>query len=145
MANKKEPGRRWLLPFMFASSLPGVVILTAAKGQVEEFPALSALNEARPTEIRIVSTEFKYMPPKIQIAAGHKVTLILDNSGAETEHGLFLPAFNFRLDAKAGDVARKTAVFDKPGDYDFICDLPGHSEAGMKGMLTVREITARRD
>ena len=77
------------------------------------------------------------MPAKVRVIAGRAVTLILDNSGGETEHGLFLPAFNFRLQAKAGEVARQSFVFEKPGEYDFVCDLPGHREAGMKGTLTV--------
>jgi uncharacterized cupredoxin-like copper-binding protein len=71
------------------------------------------------------------------VPAGRGVTVILDNSGAETEHGLFLPAFGFRLQAKAGEIVRKTAVFDTAGEYEFSCDLPGHREAGMTGTLIV--------
>jgi Copper binding proteins, plastocyanin/azurin family len=69
--------------------------------------------------------------------AGRAVTLVLDNSGAETEHGIFVPALGFRLDAKAGEVVRRVTVFDKAGKYDFSCDLPGHPEAGMRGKLIV--------
>jgi plastocyanin len=61
--------------------------------------------------------------------------LVLDNSQAETEHGIKMPAFGFYLIAKGGQVTRKTFIFDKPGE--FMCDLPGHQEAGMKGKLTV--------
>jgi uncharacterized cupredoxin-like copper-binding protein len=46
-----------------------------------------------------------------------------------------VPALGFRLHAKAGEIARKNIVFDKPGEYEFSCDLPGHREAGMKGTL----------
>ncbi len=28
--------------------------------------------------------------------------------------------------------------FDRPGDYEYACLLPGHYEAGMKGSITVR-------
>jgi heme/copper-type cytochrome/quinol oxidase subunit 2 len=69
--------------------------------------------------------------------AGRKVTLVLDNRWAETEHGIFIPAFGFHLAAMAGEVARKTAIIDKPGEYEFRCDLPGHREMGMKGMMVV--------
>jgi uncharacterized cupredoxin-like copper-binding protein len=48
-----------------------------------------------------------------------------------------LPALGFRLQVKAGEIARKNIVFEKPGEYEFTCDLPGHSEAGMKGTLIV--------
>ena len=92
----------------------------------------------------IVSTEFKYAPAMVDVPAGRPVTLVLDNSTAETEHGLVLPAIGFRLQAKAGETVRGTAVFKKPGDYEFLCDLPGHREAGMKGTLTVRASLASR-
>jgi hypothetical protein len=59
-----------------------------------------------PTEFRIVSTEFRYPPAKVWVKAGRPVTLVLDNSGAETEHGVMLPAFGFRLMAKAGEITR---------------------------------------
>ncbi|MDQ6868736.1 MAG: plastocyanin/azurin family copper-binding protein [Pseudomonadota bacterium] len=28
-------------------------------------------------------------------------------------------------------------MFDKAGEYEYICDLPGHPDAGMKGTLIV--------
>ena len=71
------------------------------------------------------------------VAGGHAVTLVLDNSGAETEHGLFVVASGFRLQAKAGEIVRKNTVFEKPGEYEFVCDLPGHRDAGMTGTLIV--------
>jgi uncharacterized cupredoxin-like copper-binding protein len=43
----------------------------------------------------------------------------------------------FALEVEAGEIARKSIVFDKPGEYEFSCDLPGHREAGMKGTLIV--------
>jgi uncharacterized cupredoxin-like copper-binding protein len=43
----------------------------------------------------------------------------------------------FRLQVKAGEIAGKKTVFAKPGEYEFVCDLPGHLEAGMKGRLIV--------
>jgi plastocyanin len=51
--------------------------------------------------------------------------------------GSVVPAFGFRLQAKAGETARKSTVFEKPGEYEYSCDLPGHRDAGMKGTLIV--------
>jgi plastocyanin len=110
-------------------------LAATAAAKAEE--TLLPVARAGPAEIKIVSTEFNYSPAKVWVAAGRKVTLILDNSKAETEHGIIIPAFNFRLTAAAGEIVRKTAVFDQPGEYEFSCDLPGHSEAGMKGKLIV--------
>jgi len=98
---------------------------------------LAPLGETKPVEVTIVSTEFNYMPKTVRVTAGRAVTLILDNSGAETEHGIDLPTFDFHLRARLGEVVRRTFVFNKPGKYIFNCDLPGHTEAGMNGTLVV--------
>ena len=98
---------------------------------------MASLNETKPAEVKIASTEFKYAPATVRIAAGRMVTLVLDNSGAETEHGLFVPALRFRMQVNAGEIARKNIVVERPGEYEFNCNLPGHFEAGMSGMLIV--------
>ncbi|MBO0734798.1 MAG: hypothetical protein J2P49_10910, partial [Methylocapsa sp.] len=43
---------------------------------------------------------------------------------------------------RARPSVRKTVVFDRAGVFSFVCDLPGHWEAGMSGKLTVRGATA---
>jgi uncharacterized cupredoxin-like copper-binding protein len=129
--------RRSPFNFVMAFALPTIAMLSVARAQAQETSALGSLNETKLAEVRIVSTEFKYAPAKVRIAAGRAVTLVLDNSWAETEHSLFLPAFGFRLQAKAGEIVRKNIVFEKSGEYEFVCDLPGHHDAGMTGTLIV--------
>ncbi|MGH6835580.1 MAG: cupredoxin domain-containing protein [Methylocella sp.] len=124
-----------LRPVSFNIVIVAIAISFAARAQAQQISAL--LNDTKPAEIRIVSTEFRFSPATVLVDAGGAVTLVLDNSGAETEHGLFVPALGFRLQAKAGEIARKDTVFEKPGKYEFICDLPGHREAGMTGKLIV--------
>jgi len=119
-------------------AMAAITMLSAARTQAEEIAVPGPLNETKTAEVRIVSTEFGYAPAKVMVIAGRAVTLVLDNSGAETEHNLFVPAFGFRLQAKAGETARKSTVFEKPGEYEYSCDLPGHRDAGMKGTLIVR-------
>jgi uncharacterized cupredoxin-like copper-binding protein len=126
-------GRLFHRPIHFA--IATLALLAAARAQADLAPA--APGDAQPAEIKITSTEFKFVPAKISAVAGRPVTLVLDNSKAETEHGIFVEALGFRLNAKPGEIVRKTAVFDKPGEYEFSCDLPGHREAGMKGRLMV--------
>jgi plastocyanin len=117
--------------------IAAIATSSAAPAQAQEVSALGLLSEMKPAEVRIVSTEFKYAPAQLRVTAGREFTLVLDNSGAETEHGLFLPALDFHLQVKAGEIVRKQTVFAKPGEYEFVCDLPGHLEAGMKGKVIV--------
>jgi plastocyanin len=119
----------------------GVVVVSGTTAvtwtQAEEIVTRPAVPGSDAGEIWIVSTEFKFVPATIRVIAGRSVTLVLDNSQAETEHGIDLPAFGFHLTARAGQVSRKTFTFDEPGEYEFMCDLPGHREAGMKGKLII--------
>jgi plastocyanin len=117
------PISRGLKPTKVA--MAAIAMLSAAGAQAEEIAAPGPLNETKPAEVRIVSTEFGYAPAKVIVIAGRAVTLVLDNSGAETQ-------------AAAGETARKSTVFEKPGEYEYSCDLPGHRDAGMKGTLIVR-------
>jgi plastocyanin len=139
MTNGKESGRHPAYNFVWALafSLAAIATLAAARAQAAGSPAPSASNDSKPLEVKIASTEFKFVPATVRVPAGRPVTLILDNSGGETEHGIVLSALGFRMEVNAGGIARKTIVFDKPGEYEFSCDLPGHREAGMKGTLIV--------
>jgi plastocyanin len=131
MLDRSKASRRAL--FHFAIATLALVAAGHAKADITSAPS----GASQPVEIKIVSTEFKYSPAKLWVAAGREVTLVLDNSGAETEHVIIIPAFGFRLTAAAGEIVRKTAVFDRPGEYEFSCDLPGHREMGMRGVLIV--------
>ena len=71
-----------------------------------------------------------------EVPAGVPVSLLIDNSRAATEHGLTLVEFGVRLEV--GRVKWRKRSFDRSGEYEFICDLPGHKEAGMKGKLLVK-------
>lgn len=89
------------------------------------------------TELRIVSTEFSFSSLSKPLVAGRPVTIVFDNSQGETEHSIAAPALGLRLFARAGEVVKKIHTFDKKGEFEFVCDLPGHLEAGMKGKLSV--------
>ena len=130
------PISRGLKPTKVA--MAAIAMLSAAGAQAEDIAAPGPLNETKPAEVRIVSTEFGYAPANVMVIAGRAVTLVLDNSGAETEHDLVVSAYGFSMQAAAGETARKSTVFEKPGEYEYSCDLPGHRDAGMKGTLIVR-------
>jgi uncharacterized cupredoxin-like copper-binding protein len=88
-------------------------------------------------EVWTAATEFKFVPATVRVIGGRSVSLVLDNSQGETEHEINVPAFGFYLIARGGQVTRKSFIFDEPGQYEFMCELPGHQEAGMKGKLIV--------
>jgi uncharacterized cupredoxin-like copper-binding protein len=55
-------------------------------------------------------------------------------TGTEAHHG----ARSNEVSLAPGETKTTTVVFDQPGDYLFICHLPGHEQYGMVGVLRVR-------
>lgn len=125
------------------SKLAACMISALTLGTVAE--AANATNGAEPrtlapaavAELRIVASEFAFAVNATRVAAGQPVTVVLDNAKGETEHSVLIPATGERIFVRAGETAKRVVVFSKAGDYDFICDLPGHAEAGMRGKLSV--------
>jgi uncharacterized cupredoxin-like copper-binding protein len=104
------------------------------------------------TNISTTMTDFKFDPGTWTVPAGKQVTLKLTNSGS-VEHSWVLmskPISGSFTDAdKANVLFTKTVpagqsdslTFTAPstaGDYQVICDVAGHFEAGMVGKLTVQ-------
>jgi uncharacterized cupredoxin-like copper-binding protein len=135
---------RWRAAFLALMLTIGASDL-AAGAQTRSDPARQARTSGQADELRIVSTEFKFTSQSARVVAGQVVTVVLDNSQGETEHQIFAPALGLRVFARAGDVARRDYVFDKPGEYEIVCDLPGHTEAGMKAKVIVEEKVGERD
>jgi uncharacterized cupredoxin-like copper-binding protein len=106
-------------------------------------------------EIRMRYSSFG--PAVVTATAGRPITILLRNddpidhewlvgddafherhrTGTEGHHG----ARPTEVSVPAGTVATTTVTFRLPGEYRFICHLPGHEAYGMVGVLRV--VTAR--
>lgn len=99
--------------------------------------------------------ELKFFPDNLQFIAGQKYQLILDNP-SPTKH--YFTAKDFadaswtqkvdtgkaeikgaihEIELKPGGEAHWVLVAMKPGVYDLRCVIPGHTEAGMVGKISV--------
>jgi nitrite reductase (NO-forming) len=115
--------------------MPGTPRPTVSAGAANQ-PLAAAAPSSLATSVAVTAAEFSFSPRSIQVPAGRKVTLTLQNAGV-IEHDLTVPSAGFSLLAKAGQSASGEFTFDKPGSFEFICSIPGHKDAGMKGTLTV--------
>ncbi len=80
--------------------------------------------------------DIAFEPTELTIAANTDVTITATNSGA-------LPhTFTITDVADTGEVASGSSatvtVNLEPGEYEFICTVPGHADAGMVGTLIVQ-------
>lgn len=80
-------------------------------------------------------SEFKFTLSKKAIAKGTGVFKVT-NKGSITHDFKILGKKTKSL--TKGKAQTITVVFKKPGKYAYLCTLPGHAAAGMKGTLTVK-------
>jgi uncharacterized cupredoxin-like copper-binding protein len=87
------------------------------------------------TKITVVASEFKYVFSKRSIAAPGTVIFTVINKG-KISH-------DFKIGGKKipnllpGKSAKLTVKFTKKGHYAYLCTIPGHAGAGMKGTFSV--------
>lgn len=87
-------------------------------------------------EHEVVAGDFFFEPRRITVRAGEAVNLTLDNQG-RLFHTLTVEDVDFELRASPGETISGAFEVGEPGEYTFICDVPGHLEAGMRGTIVV--------
>jgi uncharacterized cupredoxin-like copper-binding protein len=87
-----------------------------------------------PTET-IGMYDIYFEPRRIIIPANTDVRLILENKG-EAPHSFDVKDQDILVDVEPHTTA-EVVVNLPPGNYKFICDVPGHKQVGMNGALVV--------
>jgi uncharacterized cupredoxin-like copper-binding protein len=110
-----------------AVSVPMVVAGAPAVGQVPKAHAAS-------TTVTVIAVEFKFRLSKSTVRTG-TVVFKVENKG-KLEHDFKINGKKTPL-IKPGHSATLTVTFKKPGSYYYLCTVPGHAAAGMRGHLKV--------
>lgn len=125
-----------------SSESPGTTEVTPNVGTPP--PAGSGTPQAR--MIMLTETEFRFTPSSAQANTGESVTFMVNNVGT-MQHGfvLHLPSGDVSLPRllSPGETDQVTATMpSSPGQFQWICPVPGHAQLGMVGTLTVSQGTA---
>jgi FtsP/CotA-like multicopper oxidase with cupredoxin domain/plastocyanin len=88
-------------------------------------------------QVRVIATEYSFSPSTITVKVNEPVQITLQNSGAIV-HNIAITNPRFKVEANAGQTRSGTVTFTQPGTYEFICDIPGHANLGMRGTITVQ-------
>ena len=88
------------------------------------------------TAIEVNMTEMQFQPAEISIPANTDVTITLRNVG-NLEHNFAVEGTDISSPIFSGGEEGEIVINLPPGTYTFICELPGHKEAGMVGTLIV--------
>ncbi len=81
--------------------------------------------------------------PTLRVAVGDVVQVsLLNNDGIE--HDVVFPTFNAGTNRVSRKGASSVTVFraDTAGEFEYICSLPGHRQAGMEGKIQVGGVKA---
>jgi plastocyanin len=96
---------------------------------------LSAEQAAPVTGLVVDMKNVKFLPDDLRTEAG-SVTVSVENSD------LFWHTFtvtDLNVNLRVPVQAQRTITFEaRPGTFEFVCAIPGHTQAGMKGTITVR-------
>ena len=135
--------RRHLL---LAGLLAGVFSLfPACDGGGGDTPPQASADGATPapdpgpgTPVTIEAGDLFMKPTEVTVPPG-PVTFTYVNAGVQ-EHTLLIDGVaGFKLKVQArGDSDTANVALDRRGRYSMYCDVPGHREAGMEGMVVVR-------
>jgi nitrite reductase (NO-forming) len=111
----------------------GILLACAAAGLVAAAIAF-ATPRATPTRVTVTATEFKFAMSRKTVPVG-KVIFTVVNKG-KIGHDFVIAGKKTPVIAP-GKKATLLVVFKKKRRYVYLCSLPGHAAAGMKGTLAV--------
>jgi nitrite reductase (NO-forming) len=110
-------------------------ILAAAGLAAGVLAAGGAASAKKTVAVTVVAKEFKFTLSKRSVPAGSTVVFTIVNKG-KISH-------DFKISGKKtptlspGKSAKLTMKFTKIGRFAYLCTLPGHASAGMKGSFAV--------
>ena len=112
------------------------------EGAAEATPVATPIAEAQPAADGSMPSEtigmydIYFEPRRIVIPANTDVKLILENKG-EAPHSFDIKDQDVLVNVEPHTTA-EVVVNLPPGNYKFICDVPGHKQVGMNGALVVQ-------
>ncbi len=117
---------------------PAPAAAVGSPGAGAATPASAATGESLGT-LKITAIDLGFTPKDLQVPKAGTYEVQLTNTGA-IPHDITFPDGKTAL-AKAGETA-SIKVNVPAGGLTFICAIPGHADAGMKGAITVAGSTA---
>lgn len=89
-------------------------------------------------EITLVAEDIVWDQNEIEVQVGQTVNLTLRNDGT-LDHTFVLKALDLDVPLSPGEEKIVSFVVSEAATLSYICDVPGHEEAGMAGEFIVSE------
>ena len=88
-------------------------------------------------EIEVSGKDLRFSPEELEVKAGEDVTIVF--TAADVTHDFTVEGTDVHVGAEGGQTAKGGLRIDEPGTYTYVCTVPGHEQAGMRGTLKVTE------
>lgn len=126
-------------------------------GEQLDFGRVGKATEVKRTIEMDMKDSLRFTPARLEVRSGETVRLVFRNVGVQihewvigtpaeiVEHADLMRRFpNMEHDVPhnvhvpPGETRELVWQFNRPGTFEYACLLPGHFEAGMKGMVEVK-------
>jgi uncharacterized cupredoxin-like copper-binding protein len=124
--------KRFTIGLVLAATIASVT--GTAQAARRPAAARSAHHAALLTRVNVAASEFKFVLSKKTAKRGI-VVFTVTNVG-KIEHDFKISGRKTRL-LSHGQKATLRVTFLRKGHYDYVCTVPGHAAAGMKGVFTI--------
>ena len=132
----RSTGRPSLLARVRDASFLAVIALFAGAAAAGVIAADRAL-DAGAVQHTVVARNVAFEPSELRIEAGRFAVVELVNEDPIFHDWEVEGVANVHVSALANSSNRIRFMIDRPGTYEFVCTVPGHAEAGMRGELIV--------
>ncbi|HET9345334.1 MAG TPA: heavy metal translocating P-type ATPase [Candidatus Limnocylindrales bacterium] len=93
--------------------------------------------DAGATQLAVTARDVRFEPPDVHVTAGRFAVLEFTNADPVFHDWEVEGLANVDVPARPGQIAELRFLVDEPGEYEIVCTVPGHAEAGMTGTLVV--------
>jgi Cu+-exporting ATPase len=88
-------------------------------------------------QVSVVGRDVRFVPAEIRIRAGRWTVVTFTNEDPIFHDWEVEGIANVDAGARPNQSTTLRFIIDRPGEYDYVCTVPGHAEAGMVGRLVV--------
>jgi len=122
--------KKLTISVLAASAIASLALVQLASAHVDRPTVATA------TTVQVKGGEFFFKLSTKSAATPRKVTFVFKNTG-HILHDFSINGKKTPL-TSPGKTATLAVTFKKKGKFTYICTVPGHAAAGMKGVFTVR-------
>ena len=121
---------------LITHSVPAVAAVAVASLSLVQLASARQDRSMVAKTVQVKGGEFFFRLSTKSAAKPGKVTFVFKNIG-HVQHDFRIAGKQTPL-LQPGKTAKLVVTFKKKGKYSYLCTVPGHAEAGMKGTFTVR-------